>query len=579
MPDLQLRRLIPAVPVVLSAIMHGESSLADAIVRSQAMFASTIAEIYVEEDQVGLELEIGLDNLDAFRSLLPDGIHEQMEFGDTPLAERLKRFLENEFVLFADGEVLRGSLKSIGPSERIRRDEITGEPLPVEDDPETVIDAQFFWPLQTPPEQLEIRLQLPSAASVGYVVYHQGVAVNDFRYLTASQTVNLDWSDPWYSAFTSRSLRRQYYAPMSGFIYVEPYEVRKEIIIRPKDLQRYVEIGLGDRETIPVEMQPDIKQKAIEFLRGHQPITIDGSPAEPVAVRADFLERSLRTSRVIDPPEELNINSAILGVKFIYSHPDFADSVTMRWDLFDEKIQIVPVSAVDPTGPLPQFLEPDYDLLEWQNFIRIPVMPELAQVNTPPPAAAQWMFYGRWLLVGLALWMLTRFTSALRNSEGKTRAAGALAACSLAVAAAGWWFGSQAQLNPEATRNVVAGVLTNVYRAFDFREEGEIYDVLQQSVDGELLRDVYLEMRRGLVLASQGGASAKVKGMELMELETEPADDRGFSARATWQVRAAVGHWGHIHERRNEYQADLLFRPVEGTWKLVDVEILDEVRL
>jgi hypothetical protein len=86
-------------------------------------------------------------------------------------------------------------------------------------------------------------------------------------------------------------------------------------------------------------------------------------------------------------------------------------------------------------------------------------------------------------------------------------------------------------------------------------------------------------MRRGLVLASQGGASARVKEVELVELDARPAEERGIRARATWQVRAAVGHWGHLHERRNQYEAILRLQPIDGAWKLVAVEILDEVRL
>ena len=61
---------------------------------------------------------------------------------------------------------------------------------------------------------------------------------------------------------------------------------------------------------------------------------------------------------MIELPEKLDVNAAIMGVKFIYPHESFPDTATMRWDLFDERTQIVPVSAVDPTGPLPQFLEP-----------------------------------------------------------------------------------------------------------------------------------------------------------------------------------------------------------------------------
>jgi len=125
---------------------------------------------------------------------------------------------------------------------------------------------------------------------------------------------------------------------------------------------------------------------------------------------------------------------------------------------------------------------------------------------------------------------------------------------------------------------VVAGLLHNIYRAFDFREEEQIYDVLARSVDGELLTQIYLETRRGLELANQGGARAKVKEIELTDFAAEPAEAGGFTALATWTVNGSVGHWGHIHQRRNKYR-ELTVRPLQGTWKLTDIDILAEERL
>ena len=53
----------------------------------------------------------------------------------------------------------------------------------------------------------------------------------------------------------------------------------------------------------------------------------------------------------------------------------------------------------------------------------------------------------------------------------------------------------------------------------------------------------------------------------------------GFRATATWDVAASVGHWGHVHQRRNRYRARLDVAPVENQWKLVALEILEEARL
>jgi hypothetical protein len=40
-----------------------------------------------------------------------------------------------------------------------------------------------------------------------------------------------------------------------------------------------------------------------------------------------------------------------------------------------------------------------------------------------------------------------------------------------------------------------------------------------------------------------------------------------------------VGHWGHVHQRSNGYQAELEIAPVDGVWKLTGLEIIDEQRL
>ena len=68
-----------------------------------------------------------------------------------------------------------------------------------------------------------------AAANVGFIVYDRGIPVNDFRYLSRVETLDLDWEDPWYSRFRNRNLVRQYDAPLSVFLYVEHFEVRQEV--------------------------------------------------------------------------------------------------------------------------------------------------------------------------------------------------------------------------------------------------------------------------------------------------------------------------------------------------------------
>ena len=40
-----------------------------------------------------------------------------------------------------------------------------------------------------------------------------------------------------------------------------------------------------------------------------------------------------------------------------------------------------------------------------------------------------------------------------------------------------------------------------------------------------------------------------------------------------------MGHWGHIHMRRNLYDAIVRIEAVNGSWKITDLELLEEKRI
>jgi hypothetical protein len=126
---------------------------------------------------------------------------------------------------------------------------------------------------------------------------------------------------------------------------------------------------------------------------------------------------------------------------------------------------------------------------------------------------------------------------------------------------------------------VVLALLENVYRSFDYRDESVIYDSLERSVTGELLTDTYLETRRSLELENQGGARAKVKTVEMVDSNYTPlTGDVGFESLATWNVSGSVGHWGHVHQRTNQYRARLTVKAVDGRWRIGALELLEEER-
>jgi hypothetical protein len=559
---------------------------ADAIVMTRAMKATTIAEFFIEEDRVRVELEIGINDLAAFRNLMPDELYAKLGHDPESLEKRFPRFHRQDLVLErADGTALGAWIEKIEGRRRIPRDEISGEPLPAgEDEGESVVSAALVYPFVKKPRTLTFVAPRDEAgrvvAEIGFVVYHRGVPVNDFRYLSARQTLDLDWEDPWYSRFTVKPLRRQYDAPLSAFLYVEPYEVRAEVIARPLDLQKWVDLGLKDRLTIPVDMQEEVKRRAAEFIGGHVDLVMDGEPVNAELDRVNFLRRTLRTSTVINPPEELSIWPATLGLIYVVPTKGLPEEVSWEWDLFTPKIQYVTAAATDEAGPLRFVLQPQDNILWWKNFLKKPTLPTFVELEQPPVHLGGLLHAG-WLggLVGVAM-LVTQFRRARRGRGGFRRNPTVAAVCLLAVMGVTLSFAYRGRVNDERAGTIVKALLHNVYRAFDFREESIIYDILDRSVPGDLLTQIYLETRRGLELQSQGGARAKVKQINLLEIEAESlGGEPGFLARCKWNVSGSVGHWGHIHQRTNQYEAEFRVQPMDGSWKITGMQVLLEKRI
>ena len=570
--------------IICLALLLPLITFGDAMVMTRAMTASTIAEIYIEKDQVRVALEIGIADIPGFKNILPDAIYEKMGNEPAPVVERIIRFFDEDFVVEADGEILRGGIRQMEPRSRLKRDEITGEPLPNQGGGEGILFAEFVFPMVGNPESLSIHPpkneQGFTSASIGMMVYHRGLPVMDFRYLSRKETIVLDWDDPWYSRFENKNLWRQYNEPISVFLYAEHSETRVEVIVRPKDIQQWHELGIQGMETIPVEMQSELKQKVADFLKKEINLTIDGEQVAANVQRVSFLKRTLKSSIVIDPPEELDAISATLGVIFSVPTETLPQESSVTWNLFSPKMQVVRAAATDEAGPLPYKLSPDDNVLVWKNFLKHPTIPSIKAL-APPQTTKQIRVP---LGTILCLILFVPLVRTMRREKGKAAAGlsgGVILACAVFIypfLAFPITVPSSPELSDEAATELVSGLLENVYTSFDFRDESTIYDALDRSLVGDLLTEVYLQTKKSLELASQGGAQVKVKGINLESAEFQPLEN-GVKATCVWDVMGSVGHWGHIHQRVNRYSAELSIKPIDGQWKITMLEILEEQRV
>ena len=113
-------------------------------------------------------------------------------------------------------------------------------------------------------------------------------------------------------------------------------------------------------------------------------------------------------------------------------------------------------------------------------------------------------------------------------------------------------------------------MLKNVYRAFDYKQDDQIYDALARSASGTFMEDLYLQIKKGLVLQDQGGARSHVREVRWVSGEPYLSDsmESVFSLDIRWEVTGSVEHWGHIHTRQHAYDARIHVVIEEGHWKI-----------
>jgi hypothetical protein len=124
----------------------------------------------------------------------------------------------------------------------------------------------------------------------------------------------------------------------------------------------------------------------------------------------------------------------------------------------------------------------------------------------------------------------------------------------------------------------------NIYRAFDYAEESDIYDALARSVRGDLLDDLYSEVYQSLIMREEGGAVSRVQEVirvddAVQEIKQTEEGRPSFTVESRWRVQGVVYHWGHSHTRLNEYAA--LYTVVGGDegWRIATSKTLEQFRV
>ena len=590
------------ISALLCCCIVRNPAYADWINLSGAENAPNIAEIHINDDHVKVDLEIFVNDMVTFDQLIPDEFFKGSDIKRPPLAERMRRFSNEGLQIIADqGQKLQASLKLVEPRLRKERPSLfagkinpyTRQLIPGPPEDKRVLYAELVYPFLKKPKSLTIIPPLDekglSQVPISFVTYHQGVPIHDFKYLSESSTVTLDWDDPWYSRFDKKALKRWQTGGVMSFIYIEPYEVRHEVLARVKDLAAWIDLDLRGNEFIEADENKGLKKRVGEFFLKRSNVLIDGKKLRPILDRTSLVKYSTTASTFLVQPERLPINTAMVGVIITYLTAGMPQEVKNEWDLWSDRIQKVPTNAIDPAGGLPSFVTPEENVHVWKNFLKQYTIPTVEKVVISDSMRAFQIPLGSILCLIILLpvaWQIRK-----RKQSGKPFVtqvgqmlllivASMLLYPYLNVSVARLGFGASRMTNDEG-QVILRSLLKNVYRAFDFRDEGDVYDKLAISASGDLLGELYLQNRKSFRVKQAGGAVARVKKIDVSDVKVQnnSRNTRAFDLRSRWTAVGTVGHWGHLHTRQNQYEAKVTIEPVEGAWKITGLELIEEQRI
>jgi len=372
----------------------------------------------------------------------------------------------------------------------------------------------------------------PEGPSIGLVLLHRGVPVSDLTPLKKPINLNLDWNDPWRSRFDEPELVRRHAEPRS-YLYLEPYEVRHEMLLRVKDFKPSLDLGLQDSHWVEEGERLALKKKIGDFLLAHNSLSIDGAFVPPQLDRVEFMRFDRSGVIAVGEHDRLDTETVLVGVMLAYLTDHPTRRLRLQWDMFGANKSERQVSLIQGKESFEGYMNPRQPFFDWSVEDSIEQGPSTEDVGDFMPKMQQ-----------------TYLPSALEEAQVKT---------------------------------LLQSLLHNAYRAFQLRDEEKAYDRLAKSLDGTLLDDIYLQQRKALLRQAKGlGGEGKVDRIEVLDSHVHGVSRQpGFmQVTSRWLAHGIVSHWGHAHERHNLYQANLILQNLnEGGWKIVGMEFLDGQRL
>lgn len=439
------------------------------------------------------------------------------------------------------------------------------------------------------PQQLDIipDFKIIEKAGEKYIitVSHQGLPVIDHGVLTSAESLKLNWQDPWYSQFSNPKLQRGHSDPVMAFLYIEPQQIKTEVVVRIKEIAAWAKLALRDDTLIHPDEFNEIKQKVGQYLLAQNKISTGKlATATPILDRVDYIRMGASDIQAYEPQQAQRQVATLIGVSVIHPIPAIPSKIQWHWDLFNEKIQRIAIRAYDPAGLFDSYVTPDYPVFEWENMLADIDLPELdnkpksiaVAIDDSKQTAKLYVLFG---IIAFILFFSLSYKYTRSHIRKYTHSLLLLIALAsvYSLFSKGLLNINSNQLDKAQARPILKQLIWNVYQAFEATQEEATYDQLAYSVSGDLIESLYLQHRQSFLV--QDGAWAKVKNIEIQSLESVTETNDSYLFDCEWLVTGDVIHWGHQHRRDNLYRANIEISPIDKHWKIIGLESIAQQRV
>jgi hypothetical protein len=559
----------------------------------------TRTDVYATRGSLKVSIDLFVEDLFLFHGLEPTDENFLRKEDIIQASEKHKAFLLERFVVRdAQGEVLPGKVTEVTLG---------------------AIDEKGIPMAELMAHSLVYQIEYALPAGTSFLTFAQSLGTTQFGFpavmmlrikqegsevpyvaemrTNEPHTVKLDWEHPplspeasekdwqdWEATRREKSLGITSYSSVYSFLYVEDFEVRHEILIPLLTLEASVPIERANADFLEVAEQEKAGPAIQQFFTKANPIKIDGIVVTPKVERIDFYGLDFKDFAQKADKRRVSMINARVGVILSYPVKSSPQQVEVAWDLFNKYVwgaQMV-VFAFDKSYS--QFFSPYQKTYVWSNPGRPAPAPidrvseslqPLSKISIPFASVAllavgliqAWTFRRR-RVFAISMLLVDLLLVGLLWNSFRVELLNPLVAVP--------------RLSDEQSRSVFDRLLQNIYRSFDYRNDAQVYDALDRSLAGPILEKTYLAIKQGLVVMEQGGAQARVTRVSLMDGTRSSAaksqDPRGFDFLATWEVEGTVEHWGHIHQRVNEYQARFSVQPIDNAWKITSMKVENDKR-